>query len=720
MKINSLHNLLLLAVIVTEVITVSGHTKEGRCGEGHCGVGGGLIVREERGRYKREVGPHIDKKYRRLEHSIMVQADIRSRYASTLVTSEVENTEEVAREVFFNVILPETAFISRFAMEIDGVYYIAEVKEKAEAWKQYKDAVEKGSAAGHVGVEARHSNRFRVSVNTGANSLVRFYLLYEELLARRGGLYQYLVNINPHQKLSHFSLGVSITEQRNITHITVPELRRHDMEQNADGSLEDADISMSPTDPGKVTVNYNPNVKKLQQKLKSGKHPLQFVLEYEVDRSQSGGEVQLMEGYFVHFIAPENLPPMPKHVVFVLDTSGSMRHRKMQQTIAAMVTILGEMRSKDYITIISFATNVTVWEIGESAIVQATSDNVENAVRHVEQLEAAGETNINGALIKALTILTHVKQKGVLDGVQPMVFFLTDGHPTVGVTDTIEILNNVRNANKVIQTPIFSLAFGRKTDFKMLRLLSVQNLGFARKIYTASDASLQLEGLYKEVSSPILSNVSFDYLNSSIVTQSLTDTAFHTFYQGGEMVVAGMVDASAVKPLIEYEITAHQAVGDYKVDGHMTEFIPSLVSETVDTYIDMLPNVNFTQDVNFMERLWAYLSVKNLLNKVERGELYSCQQPERVIRGVEGEEEVSWEPIMCNNLERALYLSLRYHFVTPLTSLVVVKPDSTENGDIKEADMFNRKIKMMGRGGDVRAEAILVLAGIVLIIAGNN
>ena len=92
-----------------------------------------------------------------------------------------------------------------------------------------------------------------------------------------------------------------------------------------------------------------------------------------------GGEVQLMEGYFVHFIAPENLPPMPKHVVFVLDTSGrlvwvnlgsfiyldfifyfSMRHRKMQQTIAAMVTILGEMRSKDYMTITSFATNVTV------------------------------------------------------------------------------------------------------------------------------------------------------------------------------------------------------------------------------------------------------------------------------------------------------------------------------------------------------------------------
>ena len=43
--------------------------------------------------------------------------------------------------------------------------------------------------------------------------------------------------------------------------------------------------------------------------------------------------------------------------------------------------------------------------------------------------------------------------------------------------------------------------------------------------------------------------------------------------------------------------------------------------------------------------------------------------------------------MMCNNLERALYLSLHYQFVTPLTSLVVVKPDSQrERGEFGEAD----------------------------------
>ena len=50
--------------------------------------------------------------------------------------------------------------------------------------------------------------------------------------------------------------------------------------------------------------------------------------------------------------------------------------------------------------------------------------------------------------------------------------------------------------------------------------------------------------------------------------------------------------------------------------------------ETVDTYIDLLPSFNMS-DYNYMERLWAYLSVRTLLSRVERGELYSCQPQER-------------------------------------------------------------------------------------------
>ena len=71
-----------------------------------------------------------------------------SRYATTLVTSEVHNPEAGAREIFLTVILPDTAFISRFAIEVSGQLFVAFVKEKEEAWRQYQSAVEKGHTAG--------------------------------------------------------------------------------------------------------------------------------------------------------------------------------------------------------------------------------------------------------------------------------------------------------------------------------------------------------------------------------------------------------------------------------------------------------------------------------------------------------------------------------------------------------------------------------------------
>ena len=80
--------LLLFAVLIADINIVNGYKSEG---EGQWGeeemeemvVGEELVVREEVMRIKREVRPQMEKKYRRLQHSITVQADIRSRYAET-------------------------------------------------------------------------------------------------------------------------------------------------------------------------------------------------------------------------------------------------------------------------------------------------------------------------------------------------------------------------------------------------------------------------------------------------------------------------------------------------------------------------------------------------------------------------------------------------------------------------------------------------------------
>ena len=59
-----------------------------------------------------------------------------------------------------------------------------------------------------------------------------------------------------------------------------------------------------------------------------------------------------MDGYFVHFFAPDGLEPAEKNIMFVLDTSGSMSGRKLQQLKDAMMTILDQLRPGDNFNII--------------------------------------------------------------------------------------------------------------------------------------------------------------------------------------------------------------------------------------------------------------------------------------------------------------------------------------------------------------------------------
>ena len=117
--------------------------------------------------------------------------------------------------------------------------------------------------------------RFRVSVNTEAESRVQFHLVYEELLARRGGRYTYTTNILPQLRLASYSLGLTITETRAISSLAVRRLSLRPEAAAGGEEVAGAEVLMSPTDPGKVTVSYMPDVMKLEHDLRHEKHPLQ-------------------------------------------------------------------------------------------------------------------------------------------------------------------------------------------------------------------------------------------------------------------------------------------------------------------------------------------------------------------------------------------------------------------------------------------------------------
>lgn len=72
--------------------------------------------------------------------------------------------------------------------------------------------------------------------------------------------------------------------------------------------------------------------------------------------------------------------------------------------------------------------------------------------------------------------------------------------------------------------PIFSLAFGRGADFDIVKRVAAQNNGFARKIYEDSDAALQIAGFYKEISTVLLKDVKFNYVDGTLYDTEVTNT----------------------------------------------------------------------------------------------------------------------------------------------------------------------------------------------------
>lgn len=99
------------------------------------------------------------------------------------------------------------------------------------------------------------------------------------------------------------------------------------------------------------------------------------------------GYLQFMDGYFVHFLAPEGVKPMPMDIVFVLDKSGSMGGTKMTQLQDSMKKILDDVKADDKIMIIAFDSNLSYWK---TDFVQVTPENINNAKNYIRNTHAGG------------------------------------------------------------------------------------------------------------------------------------------------------------------------------------------------------------------------------------------------------------------------------------------------------------------------------------------
>ncbi|KAM8753024.1 inter-alpha-trypsin inhibitor heavy chain H6 [Rhynchonycteris naso] len=596
--------------------------------------------------YQRPPGPPSSST-KLLMTSYSVRSTVVSRYAHTLVTSVLFNPHAEAQEAIFDLNLPRLAFISNFTMTINNKVYIAEVKDKHRAKKIYEEANQQGKTAAHVGIRDRDSEKFRISTSLAAGTEVTYSLTYEELLQRHQSQYQLVVSLRPGQLVTRLSIEVTISERTGIGYVHVPPLKTSRLGTNTHTSAADSPPS-TRIERGEtcVRVTFRPTLQD-QSVFSSSGIMADFVVQYDVLMEDIIGDVQIYDGYFIHYFAPRGLPPVEKNVVFVIDVSGSMFGTKMKQTKKAMNVILGDLQANDYFNIITFSDTVSVWKAGGS--MQATAENVHSAKDYLGHMEAGGWTDINTALLAAASALNHSNQEfGRGSNMEriPLIIFLTDGEPTAGVTTPSVILSNVRQALDS-RVSLFSLAFGDDADFPLLRRLSLENRGAARRIYEDTDAALQLEGFYEEISMPLLADVHLNYLGGLV--RASPWAFFPNYFGGSELVVAGLVQPD------EPELSIHLKARGHKgqlLEAHHSEVATNSSQKVFGCPSETAPNV-----AHFIRRLWAYVTIRELLEA-----------------HFQAHDTTSRHLLAA----RVLNLSFEYNFVTPLTSLVMVQPKVSE------------------------------------------
>ena len=77
-------------------------------------------------------------------------------------------------------------------------------------------------------IRERESNNFEVTVNIEAGKEVEFDLEYQEVLQRRLGYYEHVINIDPGQVVLDLEVEVNINESRPITKLKVLPIRKDD------------------------------------------------------------------------------------------------------------------------------------------------------------------------------------------------------------------------------------------------------------------------------------------------------------------------------------------------------------------------------------------------------------------------------------------------------------------------------------------------------------
>ncbi|MFO0922856.1 MAG: VIT domain-containing protein [Pirellulales bacterium] len=354
-------------------------------------------------------------------------------------------------------------------------------------------------------------------------------------------------------------------------------------------------------------------------------------LGYAPDRNEAG--------YFLLLLHPDfeaQADQTPKDIVLVLDKSGSMRGKKIDQARQALLYILNHLPKHDRIGIVVYDSQITTFR--EDLIDASDTAMLESAKSFVNTLSASGSTNIDQALDTALKMVSKSDRPAY-------IVHLSDGIPTVGERDERQIVAHATKANRN-RSRIFNFGVGHDVNSKLMNRLSAECFGQTFFVAPDEDIEASVSGLYDRLGQPALSDVRWEMKGSGTKVTSVYPTKIMDLFSGDQTSIAGRFEGTGIATLVVRGMLGKKEM-QYE--------------QTID-----LDSVSKRADKSFVATLWASRRVAALIEEID----------------LEGKKE--------ELVKELIHIAKKYGILTEYTAFLAEEPLGTRTASSVRDETFRR------------------------------
>lgn len=457
------------------------------------------------------------------ERAVLLESSVDFRIsgmvANVSVKQSFHNSGSDWREAVYVFPLPEQAAVRAMRMRIGERVIESEIREREAAQKVFQAAKAEGKKAGLI--EQERPNLFTVSVaNIGPGETITVELQYLQTVQYDAGEFslRFPMTITP-----RYIPGERLTDENaEIAYVTTGNGWAYATDQVRDAARITPYQNPVPADENRIinpiTISATIDAGLPLANIDSPWHDVRVTREEQLYRIEpAGGSVSMTRDFelrwrpdsgtvpqaavFTETLADERyallmlLPPaqtddrqtLPRELIYVIDTSGSMGGVSIRQARASLQEALTRLRPGDRFNVIAFNDRPQALF---DASQPASTERIEQARHHVAALEAGGGTEMRSALEQALGMRSD-------ESYLRQVLFITDG--AVGNENALFRLIH----DRLGAARLFTVGIGSAPNSYFMRKAAEFGRGAFTYIGSGNEVSQRMTELFDKLDGPV-------------------------------------------------------------------------------------------------------------------------------------------------------------------------------------------------------------------------